>query len=334
MKPRLWVELCAGSAAVALRLVGGPYANPPIGYMGGKRGYARAILGALGLRQGLGADEVWLSDPGPFGAVWSVLTQPGKAAEVARTIRGWSGEEPRVLWESLRAEGWGELTEPGEVAAWTICGAYSHVMDGEQESYALKNNTDGLLWNRPPEWFASRVEAVARWLVCDDLSMPGRPEMFAIQKAYDPPNGAWRGGKPWHPEQIASRLAGWPTPVRVLHGSALDVPIPEDCRGVYVYADPSYKHPDGTPTTGYARNIYAEDLRERLHEWSARGAVVAISDARDNSGLMGEGWTAFEIGTERAGQKRTFSRQQAEWLTLNRPPAWKPGKQEGLPWAR
>ena len=51
------------------------------------------------------------------------------------------------------------------MAAWTICGAYSHVMDGEQESYALKNNTDGLLWNRPPEWFASRVEAVARWLV-------------------------------------------------------------------------------------------------------------------------------------------------------------------------
>jgi len=107
------------------------------------------------------------------------------------------------------------------------------------------------------------------------------------------------------------------------------VPIPDDCRGVYVYADPSYRHPDGTATTGYAQNIYAEDLRERLLEWSARGAVVAISDARPLGALMGEGWNEVEITAERVGQRRTFGGVR-EFLTLNREPAFRPSHQPSL----
>ena len=118
--------------------------------------------------------------------------------------------------------------------------------------------------------------------------------------------------------------------VELCAGSALDVPIPEDCEGVYVYADPSYKHPDGKATTGYAQNIYAEDLRDRMLEWSERGAVVCISDARPNGALMGDGWHEVEITSERVGQRRTFSAQSAEWLTMNREPVWRPSVQVGL----
>ena len=35
----------------------------------------------------------------------------------------------------------------------------------------------------------------------------------------------------------------------------------------------------------------------------------------------------MRIDGERVGQKRTFSKQQAEWLTLSRPPAWTPSVQ-------
>ena len=347
-RPRLFVELCAGSAAVSLRLVGGPNANPPIGMMGGKRGYARAILGVLGLRQGLGADEVWLNDAGPWGPVWACLTTPGQAEEVAAIIRGWKDEEPRALWERLKAEGWGELTEVGEVAGWVVVNAGSY--GSAPVTWTAKGariiggiTSDGSCMGRPvPPSFkgpeaatvggvASRVEAVARWLVCGAWSFRmGEPD-----SGINPRN--WKGEErtetsngcnPQTVHGVASRLSSWPTPVRAFHGSALDVPIPEDCEGVYVYADPSYKHPDGTATTGYAQNIYAEDLRERLLEWSGRGAVVCVSDARPLGGLF-EGWHEVDIGRERVGQRRTFGLTR-EWLTLNREPAWTPSVQVGL----
>ena len=334
-RPRLFVELCAGSAAVSLRLVGGPHANPCIGYQGGKRGYARAILGVLGLRQGLGADEVWLNDAGPWGPVWRVLTTPGKAEEVAAIIRGWKDEEPRALWERLKAEGWGELTEVGEVAAWAQSRAWTIGNLPPPAGYCGpgKVAASGLVpfaASLTPEVLASRVEAVARWLVCQWGSLhDGGPAsarvLDGIKRTQE--KGGDRG--PMSVESVSSRLHPWPTPVRAFHGSALDVPIPEDCRGVYVYADPSYRHPDGTATTGYAVNIYAEDLRERLLEWSARGAVVAISDARPLGALMGEGWHEVEIGSERVGQRRTFGLTR-EWLTLNRAPAWTPSVQVAL----
>ena len=314
-RPRLFVELCAGSAAVSLRLVGGPNANPPIGYMGGKRGYARVILGVLGLRQGLGADEVWLNDAGPWGPIWACLTTPGKAEEVAAIIRGWQGEEPRALWERLKAQGWGELTTAEDVGTYTWMGAFSYRQGhpesgwrGDESGYPI--SADGI---------ASRVEAVARWLVCGAWAY----------RSGDPESGYnWQDGKYITIPEMSRRCSSWPTPVRAFHGSALDVPIPEDCEGVYVYADPSYKHPDGTATTGYAQNIYAEDLRERLLEWSGRGAVVCVSDARPLGGLF-EGWHEVDIGRERVGQRRTFGLTR-EWLTLNRAPAWTPSVQVAL----
>ena len=65
----LFVELCAGTAAVSLRLHGGPHARPPVSRMGAKTGYAHAILHALGLRQGQGSADgtryLWCEpDPG------------------------------------------------------------------------------------------------------------------------------------------------------------------------------------------------------------------------------------------------------------------------------
>ena len=50
IKPKCFFEPFCGSAAVTLRLLGGQRANPPIAYMGSKRGYAAYILANMGLR--------------------------------------------------------------------------------------------------------------------------------------------------------------------------------------------------------------------------------------------------------------------------------------------
>lgn len=63
-------------------------------------------------------------------------------------------------------------------------------------------------------------------------------------------------------------------------------------------------------------------MRERLIEWSDRGAVVCVSDARPLGALF-PGWHHVEITAERRGQKRTFGATR-EWLTMNREPAWRP----------
>jgi hypothetical protein len=63
---------------------------------------------------------------------------------------------------------------------------------------------------------------------------------------------------------------------------------------------------------------------------SGRGATVAISEAVRLDRELGDGWNAVQIDGERRGQKRTFSVQQSEWVTMNRPPAKVPGQQQGL----
>lgn len=332
----IWYECCGRSLAVALRLVGGPHANPPISSMGSKRGYARAILGVLGLREGQGCDEVWMADPSEWGAVWPALASP-RAAEVAAILRSWKDREPRELWEECRAKGWGELKTAGEVASWAWFTGHSDSSKPPRLAAPCANpdgNADGS-WKAPPrDWLASHVEAVARWLACGQYAYrTGEPESgFCPAKTLPQPvTKTCHGSGPLTLQAVIENIQprGWPVTLRCHHGSCLDVPVPQDARGFVVYFDGSYKHPDGTPTTGYTENIYAEDAREYLLAWSTAGAVVAVSDARPLDQLF-PGWKTLRIDTERMGQKRTFSKQSAEWLTLNREPAWRPSIQIGL----
>lgn len=59
---------------------------------------------------------------------------------------------------------------------------------------------------------------------------------------------------------------------------------------------------------------------------AALGATVAISEAE----VVIPEWCAVEITAGRKGQKRTFSKQQAEWVTMNREPAHRVATQARL----
>lgn len=95
--------------------------------------------------------------------------------------------------------------------------------------------------------------------------------------------------------------------------------------GTVAYMDGPYEN-----TTQYANLLPRAEQVTIARRWAAAGATVAISEAEAIPELVAEGWHAVRIDGERSGQKRTFSRQQEEWVTMSRPPAWRPAVQGGL----
>ena len=123
--PLLFAELCAGTAAVSLKLQGGRHARPPVSRMGAKTGYAEAILKVMGLRCGLGATRYLWCDPDPgVRLLLEAYRDHDLALAAAEIIRGWKDEEPRALWERLKAEGPVRAPEPREVARWCMVRAW------------------------------------------------------------------------------------------------------------------------------------------------------------------------------------------------------------------
>jgi len=82
--------------------------------------------------------------------------------------------------------------------------------------------------------------------------------------------------------------------------------------GVLVFVDPPYLN-----TTGYAHDLGREQVVALARRWADAGARVMISEAEPIGALVEDGWHAVEVTAMRVGQKRTFSRQQREWVTLN-----------------
>jgi hypothetical protein len=122
----------------------------------------------------------------------------------------------------------------------------------------------------------------------------------------------------------------WP-PVAVLPAipSAADLALwlgtPGDLDGVVVYMDPPYQ-----ATTGYLHSLSRADVVRHALDFDALGAHVAVSEACELPELMSAGWHGADITGGRKGQKRTFSKQQGEYLTMNRPGRYVVAQQIGL----
>ncbi len=108
-----WVEPFAGMLAVALWLRG--RVDPPLAYMGGKRGYRDAILAGLDLHPGAGCGELWVADADPHvAAFWRALAA-GEVPDLSgyEAIRREQGA--RAAFAAGRAA--------GDVAGWTVAAA-------------------------------------------------------------------------------------------------------------------------------------------------------------------------------------------------------------------
>ena len=158
---------------------------------------------------------------------------------------------------------------------------------------------------------------VARWLVLE--AHKDRSGGFNAQHVGSPGNR-----RPADIGLVAERCDDelpWPPTVVASADVATVEPgtLPE---GAVCYMDPPY-----SGTTGYQAKLPREKVLEVAQRWADAGATVCVSEAEP---LPLPGWHHVEITECRVGQRRTFSKQKREWLTLNRAPAWVPGVQGRL----
>lgn len=385
-RPRLFAELPAGLASVSLRLHGGPNCRPPISRMGNKAGYAEVILAALGLRSGQGAGRyLWAEADPDVAALLRCYPDADMLRRVAEIIRGWKDEEPRALWDRLRAErrARGVRVDAEGTSGWLTAGWLSYGQDPERGFRA----TAGGSWpDDPPDpqSIADRCHRLAEYAAIvsgnrlvnmagpalmntgnGDFATPVGDVAAAFERVAGEVAGTviehrWSfsekgpsfgyGGTGcevrtekalWTTEsrdaflgvdRTAARMldmrGGWP-PVLVLPliPEAADVAAwmgtPGDLEDCVVYMDPPY-----AGTTGYAATLSRAEVIHYALAYSSLGATVAISEATPLPEL--EGWHATEITDGRKGQKRTFSKQQGEWVTMNREPAHRVATQPAL----
>jgi hypothetical protein len=397
----LLVELCAGTAALSLRLHE-EGARPPVSRMGAKTGYADIILERMGLVPGQTADAYLWCEPDPgVRLLLLAYTDATLARAAADVIRGWAEEDPRALWERLKAEGPVKAPEPREVARWAFVaggsmkglgeGPFGGNLEGWEGTAhgagskrplveRLPDAVDALpelparlmpdasevdprelaRWARiltsnrlvnpdPVTWtntgdggyrfggeFADPVERLAEGWDLPELPAKISPGAEAV----DPrevarwttiqgwgSTGYWcgpdRGGAiKGHPEGwtgsitldgMTGRLDSLPElPATVLVEAVEPPRLPE---GSWVYIDPPYQN-----TTGYAHDLPREEVVRLARLWREAGAHVCISEAEPIPDLVDEGWHVVEITGDRKGQKRTFSKQKREFLTMSREP--------------
>jgi hypothetical protein len=353
--------------------------------MGNKAGYAEVILAALGLRSGQGAGAyLWAEADDDVAALLRCYPDASMLRRVAEIIRGWADEEPRALWERLRAERKARastMPPAHDTASWMIEGQWSF-RRCEPDSGFNPGVASGEAWNADAATTADRCHLLAEYATVVSgnrlINMAGPALMntgnggtryggeFAtpvgdVAAAFERVAGEvagtviehrWSfsqkgpsfgyGGPGTAPgdfvgrdESIGcdatagnvSRMAqGWP-PVLVLSRipEAADVAAwlgtPGDLDDCVVYMDPPY-----AGTTGYAATLERDEVVRHARAYAELGAVVAISEAE----VVIAEWDAVEITAGRKGQKRTFSKQQAEWLTMNRAPAHRVAVQAGL----
>ena len=118
----LFVELCAGTAAVSLRLHSAK-ARPPVSRQGTKQRFADRILEVCGLAPGAGARAyLWAEADRGARLLLEGYRSPEALRSAAEAVRGWAEQDQRELWASLRSEGpsEGAQVDPGvQVAAAT-----------------------------------------------------------------------------------------------------------------------------------------------------------------------------------------------------------------------
>lgn len=283
---KLFVELCAGTAALSLThyAKGAPLKSrkgafkqvkPPVSRMGSKSGYAEAILDVLGLEPGegqaAGTHYLWCEpDPG-CRLLLEAYRDASLAKAAADIIRGWAGEDPRALWERLRAEGPPRYpAEAREVArvAFVQCLAGMSLPWG---SY------------------------------CDIMGKGGRDPRTGQRYAFNL-------------SKNPIRLDSTPTlPATILPDAHAADPGPALLPGTVVYIDPPY-----VGTTQYANKLPRADVVALARRWADAGATVCISEAEPIPELVTDGWEVADITGRRKGTRRTFSKQQSEYLTIKR----------------
>jgi len=252
---------------------------------------APVVQGRAGGRAG---GRAVLVEAGPWGEAWQRWREQAGRKDTGERLRAWCDRDPRELWQELRAAP--VPADPEErVATWAVLQFWSF---GRKPVYS-----DGARWRthgfNAAEAYRQRyaLEARAGGRLDYDIGPDRRlPDVVRALSAL--------------PD--LSRL-------EVHHGDARELaPIP----GAHVYIDPDYEG-----TTGYGFTLPRLELLTLAERWRAAGAeVVAVSEAAP---LPLAGWHHHRLPPA-PGRGRTWSAQQAEWLTMSRAPTVRQGELFGV----
>ena len=315
----LLIELCAGTAALSWASAGLRF---PVSRMGSKAGYSHAILSSVGLREGDPLPRyIWNEPDAELARTLALLASPGGAQAVAAVIRSWipcpNGHEADGGAWCLECATWtnGEPPEgvehierkrDGTIRRWA-----SGPSTGKQDARRL---WERLRKERPEE----SPEREGAWLFASARTANGSGAGFFKAEEFDSsewaPTSNPGGASNPRPTMARNLDTLAPLPASVLCGRAEDVSPPPDCSRVLVYLDPPYLN-----TTGYAHEFDRAAVVAVARRWAEAGAHVVISEAEPIPELVADGWVFSDIADARIGQRRTFSRQQREVLTSNRP---------------
>jgi len=325
----------------------------------------------MGLRPGQGFRRALLCEPDAgCRALLHAYTDPDLMREAADIIRGWKDEDPRALWERLRAEGPIRGFGAREVGRWIQRAVWSYeqsnlktgfVGPGERrqdtsatatateriaeaselarylqvsasnrliniDSATMQNSGKGGTTHGGDEFatgagkVADAAREVARWATVQQRSAYDWGGAF---KDYEKNHEDGSRDRPRHVvDVVGDRMRPLGLPAAIVP-DAREITPPTLPPGCVVYMDPPYRG-----TTGYGNDLPREDVVELARRWADAGAAVYISEAEPIAEL--DGWHSVEITSTRVGQKRTFSKQKREWVTMNREPAWRPAVQQGL----
>ncbi len=138
-------------------------------------------------------------------------------------------------------------------------------------------------------------------------------------------NGDGRPGQHFAPDAPAAAMGRAPTLPATITPDARAIEPADLPPGTVVYMDPPY-----VGTTGYGNDLPRSEVVSMARRWADAGARVASSEAEPIGALVDDGWFTVEITSQRIGQKRTFSKQQREWVTCSHEPAWRPAEQADL----
>lgn len=345
-----WLDLCCGSGATTLNAIGGPSLEPLTGWMGGKRRFASGILAAMGVRRRR-IRSATMVDAGAWGWVWPAILDEELGAEVAEVLEGWREEDPVALWDRLAKELLPE--DPAlAVAHWLWIQGRSasntpvwyEVDEGWQKAqrpdqHTRQKATQRGSWSgtgggrcnglRSTETVANRIRSIAeitaRWIVLQAGSWQGKEvtadlegERFRTHGFARPSESSLaRNGHCFNLGTLVERTRHLPRSITAIQALVEEVEPPADASSFRVYFDPPYRG-----RTGYEVKLPRESVLEVARRWDAAGAVVAVSEGEPLLEL--EGWHHVDLTP--LGRKGCGP----EHLTLNRPPAWTPGRQVSL----
>jgi len=351
MKPLIFCEPCCGSAAVTVRLLQ-RHGKPPISYMGGKAGYADTILDALGLVPGQGCDGIVLADVGPWAAVWATLGNAMPPEDAAKWIHANALSMVKngtaAGYSCVNGEGNDFTDRHGDSGHWHA--TTPDVSASRIEACSLpaskavaniirqwKDEEPRALWDRLKKegWPSLMPVPGGRWLgpqSVEEVAGWALNQAWCPQGRYmgpDRPSGKREADPDWVASittgGMSRRMVDLPTfpPLACYQGNAGDMVLPDCLDGWIIFLDPPYQGTSGYPFGTLGRS----EVLRLAKEWHDRGAIVAISEAEP---LPLDGWHHVQIDHARKGAKRTFSKQQSEWLTMNRAPHHVPAKQIGM----